>query len=233
MKKNLIVVSLVLLALAVLCSCMINIDPYDPQPVKEKFTFSSIFKGPVKDKDGNITSYQFMCYVENNTGAAVENVEVEIDWKDPVGKLIFSDSVTIPRIEKDGMWPVGVIHKTDDEIEDLEGSTASIKYGKYAYDLGRYSTNLFTYGDIYHPESGDASHASGTVKNNNTYSVIDPAVYVVTEVGGKIVEYGMRKGDGILPSQGSYLFGVTLNPPAENPKTGTTYYFAVASRQSI
>jgi hypothetical protein len=234
MKKNLTLISLVLLALFVLCSCFIEIDPSEPEPKTEGFTFTSVFKGPVKDKDGKITSYQFMCYVNNNTGVAVENLELIIDWKDQLGELIFSDTVTIPRLEKGGKWPVGVIRDKAYEITMLKDSTASIRARKPSSDLSRYSTNVVVTGHIYHPQSGDPSYATGYARHYNSYEILDPIVYVVSESSGKIIEYGAVKYPNIFyPELSTLDFEVTLNPPAKDPKNSKTSYYIVGTRREI
>ena len=235
MKKNLTAVLLVLITFIALCSCIINIEPgpYDPQPETEKFTYTSVFKGPVKDKDGYITSYQFMCYVNNKTGRTLENVKFEIDWKDQLGELIMYDSITIPRLEKGAKWPVGVIHKSTSDLTRLAGSTVSIRYLSSSRDSSKYTVNFGVYDrEIYH-SADEPSVVSAYISNKNRYDVFDLKIYVVSETSsGVIAEFGMKETRGILtPDLGDYhLKEMKLNKPAKQPANGKTYFYIVGTR---
>ncbi len=229
MKIKLKVFFLIITALVVLSSCLIV--PDDPsEPTTEKFTYSSTYKGPVYT-GLEITSYQFMCYVNNKTGQTLEDVEFEIKWVDSTGKTITKDTVTIPRLEKGAKWPVGVIH--DSENDDLDRfadfDEVSIKYVSSSSDLSRYVI-VAVNGEVSHEVT--PSFASGIARNLHSFDVIDPKVYFVTETssGNMIAEYGMVKKDGImLRNGGSYMFNKALNPRAKTP-SGRSYFFAVASR---
>lgn len=230
MKTKLKAFFIFVTALVVLCSCFININDDPSEPSTEKFEYRATFSGPVYNSDNEITSYQFMCYVVNRTGQTLENVKFEIDWYDPTGELITYDSVTIPRLEKGSRWPVGVIHKTASDITRLEGSTASIRYLSSSSDLSRYVI-LNVKGQVSHEVT--PSYAHGTATNLNSFDVLDPAVYFVTETssGIYIAEYGMVQDDGImLANGGHYDFGKPLNPRAKTP-SGESYFFAVGTRR--
>ena len=235
MRNKLRITLLITLSLVLLSSCIINID-YDPDPSgpeTEKFTYTSVFKGPVKDKDGKITSYQFMCYVNNRTGSTLENVRFEIDWEDELGNLIDFDYVTIPRLERGAKWPVGVIHSSTSDITRLKNSRASIRYLSSSSDLSRYSVRMVVFDkEVYHYTDAP-SEVSGCVKNNNTFDILDPKVYVVSETSsGIIAEYGMTEGSGILtPNLNYYHFDMILNSPAKTPAKGRTYYYVVGTRR--
>ncbi len=231
MKTKLKTFFLFVTALVVLSSCLIV--PDDPsEPTNEKFTYTSVFKGPVYNSEDEITSYQFMCYVNNKTGQTLENVKFEIDWYDQVGNLIMYDSINIPRLEKGAKWPVGVIHKTASDITRLEGSTASIRYLSSSSDLSRYVI-VAVNGEVSHEVT--PSFASGIARNLHSFDVIDPKVYFVTETssGNMIAEYGMAEDEGtMLRNGGTYMFNKALNPRAKTP-SGRSYFFAVASRSPI
>lgn len=232
MKTKLKAFFIFVTALVVLCSCLIV--PDDPsEPSTEKFEYKSKYSGPTFD-EGEIVSYQFMCYVVNRTGQTLEDVEFEIKWVDSTGKTITKDTVTIPRLEKGAKWPVGVIH--DSENDDLDRfadfDEATIKYISASSDFSRYTTNLIVNGQVIY--DGTTAFAHGTVRNNNTYKVLDPIVYIVSETssGKYIAEYGMDKGAGEISPLG-FEFGAVLNPRAKTPSTTTHYFFAVARRSSI
>lgn len=230
MKTKLKTFFLFVTALVVLCSCLIV--PDDPsEPTTEKFTYSSTYKGPVYT-GLEITSYQFMCYVNNKTGQTLENVKFEIDWKDPVGNLIMYDSITIPRLEKGAKWPVGVIHKTTSDITRLEGSTASIRYLSSSSDLSRYAIIRTVNGHVNHEVTPTLAY--GTVNNYNAYDILDPQVYVVTETssGEYIAEYGMVQGAGLMPANiGHYDFDIVLNERAKTPSNTRYSFFVVGTRR--
>ena len=216
-----------------LSSCLIGINDDPSEPSTEKFEYKSKYSGPTFD-EGEIVSYQFMCYVVNRTGQTLEDVEFEIKWVDSTGKTITKDTVTIPRLEKGAKWPVGVIH--DSENDDLDRfadfDEATIKYISASSDFSRYTTNLIVNGQVIY--DGTTAFAHGTVRNNNTYKVLDPIVYIVSETssGKYIAEYGMDKGAGEISPLG-FEFGAVLNPRAKTPSTTTHYFFAVARRSSI
>lgn len=230
MKTKLKAFFIIVTALVVLSSCLIV--PDDPsEPTTEKFEYTAKFSGPTYD-EGEIVSYQFMCYVNNRTGQTLENVKFEIDWYDQVGNLIMYDSVTIPRLEKGGRWPVGVMHNSVSDLTRLKNSDASIRYLSSSSDLNRYTTNLQVNGQV--DTTTNPSYAHGTARNYNSFDVIDPQVYIVTETssGNMIAEYGMVEDDGIMTRNGgSYMFGKSLNLRAKTPSTGRYYFFAVGTRR--
>lgn len=231
MKTKLKVFFIFVTALVVLCSCLIGINDDPTEPSTEKFEYKSTFSGPTFE-EGEIVSYQFMCYVVNRTGQTLEDVEFEIKWIDSTGKTITTDTVTIPRLERGSKWPVGVIHteETDDleKFEDFDDVT--IKYVTSSTDFSRYSTNIFVNGQVSHEVT--PSYAHGTAKNYNSFDVLDPQVYVVTETSsGIIAEFGKVKDTGmLLKNGGQYEFGFALKPRAKTPSVGRYYFFVVANR---
>ena len=234
MKTKLIVFFIFVTALVVLCSCLIV--PDNPsEPSTEKFEYKSKYSGPTYDK-GEIVSYQFMCYVVNRTGQTLEDVEFEIKWVDSTGKTITKDTVTIPRLEKGAKWPVGVIH--DSENDDLDRfadfDEVSIKYISSSSDRSRYGTTNIVTGEVSHNVTPSCAH--GVARNINSFDILDPQVYVVTESSaGIIAEYGMaeEKDRYLLANGGEWIFGVTLNPKAMTPYGTNCSVFVVGLRRDI
>lgn len=236
MKTKLKAFFIFVTALVVLSSCLIGINDDPSEPTTEKFVYSSTFKGPVYT-GLEITSYQFMCYVNNKTGMTLEDVEFEIKWIDSTGKTITKDTVTIPRLERGSRWPVGVMHDKESDPNFLEEfkdfKEVSIRYVSSSSDLSRYATITQT-GQVSHEVTPSYAHC--IVRNYNAYDILDPQVYVVTETssGEYIAEYGMVKYRDILAANGGYLdFNTPLNPKAMTPYGTDCSVFVVGLRRDI
>ena len=237
MKTKLKAFFIFVTALVVLSSCLIGINDDPSEPSTEKFTYTNVFdEGATYNKDSEIVSYQFMCYVNNKTGMTLEDVEFEIKWIDSTGKTITKDTVTIPRLEKGAKWPVGVIH--DSENDDLDRfadfDEVSIKYISSSSDRSRYGTTNIVTGEVSHNVTPSCAH--GVARNINSFDILDPQVYVVTESSaGIIAEYGMaeEKDRYLLANGGEWIFGVTLNPKAMTPYGTNCSVFVVGLRRDI
>jgi len=228
MKRKLKIAALFTVILVGLCSCLIVIDDLEPgsdTPGTDKVSFTNVFKGPVGPA-GNPTSYQFMCYVKNNTGRTLENVNLEVDWWDQVGNRVAWDLVTIKRLEPWEKWPVGVIRTSPYDLIQLKNSTATIRYLSSSSSSSNYITNIEVYDTTITRNYNSPTYISGHFRNPNLFNVKILKVFAVSlDSAGKIVEYGEKDINLVIVNTGS--FTMTLNEPAGTPATNKTYFFVV------
>lgn len=234
MKNKLLFLALSAFLLILLGSCILIVDDQDPDKPDTKYiTVSNEFKGPVKNMEEEITSYQYMAYVKNNTSKAMENLKVEIVWEDYLGNEIYSKTVTIHRLNSGMKWPIADCHDSVAEVNRLKNlyNTVTVKYLSSSESTSEYvlNTNVIDKEITHHATA--PTHITGHLKNPNDFDIMVLTVIAISEDNhGRIVEYGEEAIYSVLDPDHIKAFSMTLNEPAGTPKQGTTRFYVTGRK---